>query len=108
MRIIGIDSSCSIRNKCIFTGISECYNIGTPFAEQYSAQLDRLQNQINVLPPTWFARAENSLDETKAELDKGKEISKILDHVAEGRAQLQADHLRTAEHHLENIFNMLS
>lgn len=47
------------------------------------------KNQINVLSPAWFARAENSLNEAKAELDKGKEISKILDNVVEGRAQLQ-------------------
>jgi outer membrane protein OmpA-like peptidoglycan-associated protein len=47
------------------------------------------KNQLNVLSPTWFARAEDSLNDAKAELGKGNEISKILDHVAEGRAQLQ-------------------
>ena len=44
--------------------------------------------RINVLAPTWFAKAESSLNEAKNLLDKGAELTKIFDDVAMGRAQL--------------------
>ena len=44
--------------------------------------------RINVLAPTWFAKAESSLNEAKDLLDKGAELTKIFDDVALGRAQL--------------------
>ena len=44
--------------------------------------------RINVLAPTWFAKAESSLSEAKDLLDKGAELTKIFDDVALGRAQL--------------------
>ena len=47
------------------------------------------KNQLNVLSPTWFAKAESSLDKAKKGLEKGESISKILDNVAEGQAQLK-------------------
>ena len=47
------------------------------------------KNQINVLAPTWFANAESSLNSAKSYLDDGDELSKILESVALGRAQLQ-------------------
>lgn len=47
------------------------------------------KNQINVLAPTWFGNAEASLDSAKAYLESGDALSKILESVALGRAQLQ-------------------
>ena len=47
------------------------------------------KNQINVLAPTWFDNAESSLDSARAYLEDGDELSKILESVALGRAQLQ-------------------
>jgi outer membrane protein OmpA-like peptidoglycan-associated protein len=47
------------------------------------------KNQVNVLAPTWFEKAESSLKEAKKILDQGDEIQKILDNVANGRAQLR-------------------
>ncbi len=45
--------------------------------------------KINVLAPTWFAKAESSLIEAKRLLEEGAELSKIFDRVATGRAELQ-------------------
>jgi OOP family OmpA-OmpF porin len=45
--------------------------------------------KINVLAPTWFAKAESSLAEAKRLLEEGAELSKIFDGVARGRAELQ-------------------
>jgi len=45
--------------------------------------------RINVLSPTWFARAESSLIRAKELLDEGAELAKIFDDVATGRAQLR-------------------
>ncbi len=47
------------------------------------------KDRLNVLSPTWFSRAEASLEDAKKGLDSGHEISKILQNVAKGRAQLQ-------------------
>jgi OOP family OmpA-OmpF porin len=44
--------------------------------------------KINVLAPTWFAKAEHSLDDAKRLLDEGAELSKIFDDIATGRAEL--------------------
>ena len=46
------------------------------------------KNQINVLAPTWFERAESSLNGAKKGLEKGDLLSEILDNIATGRAQL--------------------
>lgn len=45
--------------------------------------------QLDVLSPTWFSKAELSLSEAKKQLDQGKEISEILKTVAVGKAQLK-------------------
>jgi OOP family OmpA-OmpF porin len=45
--------------------------------------------KINVLSPTWFAKAEASLTEAKKLLQEGAELSKIFDSIATGRAELQ-------------------
>jgi OOP family OmpA-OmpF porin len=45
--------------------------------------------KINVLAPTWFAKAESSLTEAKRLLEEGAELSKIFDSIASGRAELQ-------------------
>jgi outer membrane protein OmpA-like peptidoglycan-associated protein len=42
-----------------------------------------------VLSPDWFSKAEASLTRAKKALNKGDEISKIMENVAEGRAQLK-------------------
>jgi OOP family OmpA-OmpF porin len=65
--------------------------------ENPTAQINSLENdvgtarknQINVLSPTWFARAETSLTNAKKGLDRGDSLSEILQNVAVGRAQLQ-------------------
>ncbi len=44
--------------------------------------------KINVLSPSWFAKAESSLDEAKRHLQEGAELSKIFDEIATGRAEL--------------------
>ncbi len=43
---------------------------------------------INVLAPTWFARAETSLNESKRLLDEGAELARIFDNIATGQAEL--------------------
>ena len=43
---------------------------------------------INVLSPTWFDKAESSLNEAKKLLEEGAELSKIFDKIATGRAEL--------------------
>jgi hypothetical protein len=43
---------------------------------------------INVLSPTWFAKAESSLNEAKKLLEEGAELSKIFDKIATSRAEL--------------------
>jgi len=45
--------------------------------------------KINILAPTWFAKAESSLTEAKRLLEEGAELSKIFDSIATGRAELQ-------------------
>jgi len=65
--------------------------------ENPTAQINRLENdmgtarkdQINVLSPTWFAKAETSLNSAKKGLERGESLSEILKNVAVGRAQLQ-------------------
>ena len=47
------------------------------------------KNQLNVLSPGWFSKAEASLARAKKALNKGDEISEILENVTEGRAQLK-------------------
>ena len=47
------------------------------------------KNQVNVLAPTWFAKADMSLKDAKALLGRGGELSKVLQKIADGRAQLQ-------------------
>ena len=47
------------------------------------------KNHLNVLAPTWFAKAESSLSQAKKGLEKGEELSEILNNIAEGQAQLK-------------------
>ncbi len=46
------------------------------------------QDQVNVLAPAWFEKSEASLKAAKEKLQRGEELSDILEYVAEGRAQL--------------------
>jgi OOP family OmpA-OmpF porin len=47
------------------------------------------KDQVNVLAPTWFAKAESSLADAKHRFDQGAELAKIFDGIAKGRAQLR-------------------
>jgi len=47
------------------------------------------KNQLNVLSPDWFSKAETSLARAKKALGKGDEISEIMENVTKGRAQLK-------------------
>ncbi len=65
--------------------------------ENPSDQINRLENslstayknQLNVLAPTWFAKAESSLSQAKKGLEKGEKASGILLNTTQGQAQLQ-------------------
>ena len=46
-------------------------------------------NQLDALAPTWFGRAEASLNDAKEGLKVGDELSLIMQKVANGRAQLR-------------------
>jgi OOP family OmpA-OmpF porin len=50
---------------------------------------DAVKNQVHILSPGWFAKANASLEEAKKRLDAREELSKIYEKVSEGRAQLQ-------------------
>ena len=47
------------------------------------------KNQVNVLAPTWFKRADTSLNAARAGLEKGGLLNDILEDIASARAQLQ-------------------
>ena len=47
------------------------------------------KNQVNVLAPTSFAKAETALNNAKKALDSGGELSEILGQIASGRARLK-------------------
>ena len=47
------------------------------------------KNQVNVLAPNWFKRAESSLNSAKTDIEKGDQLSEILGYIASGRAQLK-------------------
>ena len=65
-------------------------------AENPADQINRLENdlaaayknQLNVLAPSWFAKAESSLGKAKKGLEKGEEMSEILRNTAEGQVYL--------------------
>lgn len=50
---------------------------------------DARTNQVNVLSPTWFKKAETSYTDAKRGLEKGAALAEILDNIARGRAELQ-------------------
>jgi len=47
------------------------------------------KDQVHVLAPTWFARAESSLYDAKKGLENGEELSKIFNSISRGRIQLK-------------------
>ena len=71
----------------------------TPIAktEHPAALVDRLEQelaaagkeQVDVLSPTWFAKARMSHAKARTGLKKGIELNAILDHIATGNAQLK-------------------
>ncbi|MHC5074619.1 MAG: hypothetical protein ACYTFE_07320, partial [Planctomycetota bacterium] len=50
---------------------------------------DAKEKQINVLSPTWYEKAQASLNLAKERLERGDERSDILEEINLGRAQLQ-------------------
>lgn len=64
--------------------------------EHPAALLDKLgkdlaaakANRVNLLSPNWFAAAQASFANAKTGLDKGSELSGILENIATGQAQL--------------------
>ena len=57
---------------------------------RFDSELSNAQkNQVNVLAPISFAKAEKYLSGAKEALVGGDELSKILEEIASGRAQLQ-------------------
>ncbi|MGD9223257.1 MAG: hypothetical protein PVH22_08430, partial [Desulfobacteraceae bacterium] len=46
------------------------------------------QDRVNLLSPNWYQDAEDSYAKAKAGLDKGADLSAILNHIATGKAQL--------------------
>lgn len=65
--------------------------------ENPTEQINRLENelsnarknQVNVLSPTWFAKAESSYNAASQGLDAGTELLGIMDNVARGQAELK-------------------
>jgi outer membrane protein OmpA-like peptidoglycan-associated protein len=50
---------------------------------------DARNNQLNILAPTWFARAEDSLNNARKGLENEDKLSEVLKNVTYGRAHLQ-------------------
>ncbi len=50
---------------------------------------DARNNQLDVLAPTWFSRAENSLHNARKGLENEDDLSEVLKNVTYGRAHLQ-------------------
>ncbi len=62
----------------------------TDVVNEFDVQITTARkNQLNVLSPDWFSKAETSLARAKKALSKGDEISEIMENVVEGRAQLK-------------------
>ncbi len=47
------------------------------------------KNRVDVLSPTWYGKASESYSKAQSGLDKGTELSAILNNIATGSAQLQ-------------------
>ncbi|MEJ2041437.1 MAG: hypothetical protein P8X55_21290, partial [Desulfosarcinaceae bacterium] len=47
------------------------------------------EQQVDILAPTWFAKAQASYNRAKDGLERGAELAGILDNTAKGRAELQ-------------------
>lgn len=57
--------------------------------DQLNVDLGKARKErVDLLSPTWFADAQSSYNRAKAQLDKGAQISGILEHIAMGQAQL--------------------
>ena len=50
---------------------------------------DARKNQLNMLSPTWYAKAESSYLKAKNDLEKGKELSDVQKYVNTAETQLQ-------------------
>jgi OOP family OmpA-OmpF porin len=50
---------------------------------------DARKNQLNVLSPTWYAKAESSYLKAKNDLEKGEELSDVQEYVNTAETQLQ-------------------
>ncbi|MDH3803587.1 MAG: hypothetical protein OEU80_16075, partial [Deltaproteobacteria bacterium] len=57
---------------------------------RFDSEISNAQkNQLNVLAPTSFAKAEAYLNDAKKALKSGDKLSEILEPIASGRAQLK-------------------
>ena len=63
------------------------------------------EQEVNLLSPTWFAKAQASHNRAKEGLDRRAELSAILDNAAMGRAELQQAHkfADKANYHLAEV-----
>ncbi|NOQ42992.1 MAG: OmpA family protein [Dehalococcoidia bacterium] len=83
-----------VLNACA-GGQVEMEEVGTPVnpaeeVNRFDSEIRNAQkNQLNVLAPTSFAKAEAYLNDAKKALKSGDELSEILEPIASGYAQLQ-------------------
>jgi outer membrane protein OmpA-like peptidoglycan-associated protein len=68
--------------------VSVPQDLGTAVAQLESKIAEARQNQLNVLSPTWFAKAEGSLAEAKKVREEKGEISRIGDAASRGLTEI--------------------
>jgi OOP family OmpA-OmpF porin len=94
IRIIGIMVSATILLACAGTPlkvepVAKTEN-PTTLTEKLGQGLSAAkQNRVDLYAPTWFALARTSYEKAKQGIDKGTELSGILENLATGQAQLQ-------------------
>jgi len=81
-------TACGVRQAPI-EPIAATSNPGELVAQLDNEVVSGRKNQLNILSPVLFARAEKNLLSAKQGIDKGYEISGILEQVAQARAQLK-------------------
>ncbi len=81
-------TACAIQQAPI-EPIASTGNPGELVTQLDNQIIDGRKNQLNFLSPVLFAKAEENLLTAKQGLDRGDEITGILDRVAQARAQLK-------------------
>ncbi len=82
-------TSCAVQQATV-EPIDVTGNPGELVSQLDSQIIAGRQNQLNVLSPTLFAKAEENLQAAKQGLKRGDEIAGILERVAMARAQLKS------------------